>query len=124
MLIEENKSPKSRLRRILSLKCPNCGYANVFLKAKFPGMRPQMKEVCEHCGHKFGDREAGFFRGAVYFSYGLSLVEGLLAFFLARFLIFGLSYRDAILIALTAMLFLGGYNYRFARVLWIGNKQT
>jgi uncharacterized protein (DUF983 family) len=118
MLIEERIPRRRKLGRALTLKCPKCGFGKVFYPAKFPGVRPQMRTTCEHCGYSF-EREEGYYRGAVYLSYGLMLVEGVLAFLLSKFLIFGLSTRDSILIAITAMLFLSFYNYRIARVIWL-----
>jgi hypothetical protein len=119
MLIEENPSGIKRVGRILALKCPRCGYAKVFSRAKFPLMRAEMKQICEHCGYKFAEQEEGYFRGAVYLSYGMTLLEGLLAAMLAKVFIFGLSDRDLILIALCAMFFCSAWNYKMARVLWL-----
>jgi len=117
MLIEERIPRRRRVGRALALKCPKCGFGKVFYSGKFPG-RPQMRDTCEHCGYSFS-RNEGYYRGAVYLSYGLMLVEGVLAFLLSKFLIFGLSTRDSILIAITAMLFLSLYNYKIARVIWL-----
>jgi rubredoxin len=120
MLIEERPGRLNKFARIIRLKCPNCGAAKVFYRAKFPGTRPKMKTTCDVCGYNF-DREAGFYKGAVYLSYGMTLVEGFLVFLLAKYLIFGLSLRDLVLISLCAMLFLGVWNYKLARVIWINN---
>lgn len=105
--------------QVLRLKCPNCGKANVFYKAKYPviGM-PKMRETCEYCGYNF-NREPGYFMGAVYLSYGLAVLEGILAFFLARYLIFGLSKSNLFFITLCAVLFCASWNYRLARVIWL-----
>src|SRR5688572_20440612 len=121
MLIEQKPSRLSRVSRIVGLKCPKCGFAKVFYKAKFPGARPQMKTSCDHCGYSFV-KEEGYYRGAVYLSYGLTILAGVLAYLLARYMIFGLSNRDLILIAIGAMLFFSIWNYKLARVIWLSKS--
>jgi hypothetical protein len=118
--MEDERTPMfHKAGQILRLKCPRCGKANVFYKAKYPFIsRPQMLEVCPNCGYRY-DREPGFFSGAVYVSYGLALLEGLITFFLARYLVFGLSITQQILVTLAAVMFLSVWNYRLARVLWL-----
>src|SRR4051812_5993073 len=118
MLIEETPSKLKRVGRMLRLKCPKCGQTKVFYRAKFPGARPKIKETCEHCGYRFG-RHEGYFRGAVYLSYGMTIVEGILAFLLAKVFIFGLSNRDLFFVAVGAMLFFSIWNYKLARVVWL-----
>src|SRR4051812_4781405 len=118
MLIEDKPSGLNRVARALSLRCPNCRQAKVFYRARFPGARPRIKEACEHCGYKFS-REEGYFRGAVYLSYGMMIIEGLLAMLLAKLFIFGLSDRDLILVGIGAMLFFSIWNYKLARVMWL-----
>jgi hypothetical protein len=77
-----------------------------------------MKEECEHCGYKF-DREPGYFIGAMYVSYGLAVLEGLIAFLLAKYLIFGLSPLNLALVTVGAIMFCAMWNYRLARVIWL-----
>jgi uncharacterized protein (DUF983 family) len=100
------------------MRCPGCGKAKIFHRTKFPFKKPLMKDICESCGYRF-DREPGFFSGAVWLSYGLAIVEGVIAFFLARQLIYGLSMTNALLIAIALMLVLAMWNYRMARVMWL-----
>jgi uncharacterized protein (DUF983 family) len=103
---------------ILRLRCPNCGKAKVFHQTKYPFNRPQMKDECEACGYRF-DREPGFFSGAVWLSYGLAVVEGLVAFFLVKYLIFGISLTNLILVTIAVVMLLAMWNYRLARVIWL-----
>jgi len=114
----EKTTPYSMVGGILRLRCPNCGKAKVFHRTKFPFGKPQMKDVCEACGYRF-DREPGFFSGAAWLSYGLAFVEGLLAFFVARYLIYGLSVTNQVLITLVVIMILAMWNYRLARVIWL-----
>jgi uncharacterized protein (DUF983 family) len=114
----EPTRPQIKVAGILRLRCPNCGKAKVFHRTRFPFNRPQMKDVCENCGYRF-DREPGFYTGAVWLSYGLAVAEGIIAFFLARQLIYGLSYTNAILITVAVIMLLAMWNYRLSRVIWL-----
>jgi len=115
----ENVSKIKKAGQILTLKCPNCGKTSVFHKTKYPLLGiPQMKEVCENCGYRF-DREPGFFLGAMYVSYGLAAIEGLIAFLLARQLIYGLSGINLAMVTIAAILLCAMWNYRLARVIWM-----
>jgi uncharacterized protein (DUF983 family) len=115
----EEFSGVRRLAHIARLRCPNCGKASVFYRAKYPFVsRPVMRESCEACGYKF-HREPGHYNGAVFISYGLALVEGLIAFFLAKYLIFGLTPVTLVLVTLLAVMFLAMWNFRLARVIWL-----
>ena|SRR5687768_3171279 len=108
-----------KLAQIARLKCPNCGKAKVFYKPKYLFMsKPIMRESCEACGYKF-HREHGYYQGVAFVSYGLALIEGLVAFLLARYLIFGLDPITQILITIGVIMFLAMWNFRLARVIWL-----
>jgi uncharacterized protein (DUF983 family) len=109
----------NRIKNIAQLKCPNCGKAKVFYRRKFPFLkRPVMRETCESCGYRF-HREPTYYRGVAYLSYGLAIIEGLIAFLLARYLIFGLSPITQVLITIGVMMFFAMWNFRLARVIWL-----
>lgn len=115
----EKVSKFRKVGEILRLKCPNCGKTNVFYKMKYPLIgTPEMKEVCENCGYRF-DREPGYFLGAMYVSYGLAVIEGLIAFLLAKQLIYGLTSINLALVTVAAILLCAMWNYRLARVIWM-----
>ncbi|PBQ33435.1 hypothetical protein CNR22_17170 [Sphingobacteriaceae bacterium] len=117
--VMENASRFNKVGAILRLKCPNCGKTNVFYKGKYLLVgTPQMKEVCESCGYSF-DREPGYFRGATYLSYTLALIEGLIAFLLAKYLIYGITNVELVLVTVAAILLCAVWNYRLARVMWM-----
>lgn len=103
---------------VLRLRCPNCGKAKVFYKTKFPFKKPVMRDECEACGYRFSRRK-GFFRGAMVFSYGLSVLEMFLFFWLGKELIFGASLNILALLAICGALFCLKWNYRFSRVMWL-----
>ncbi|MDI1355851.1 MAG: DUF983 domain-containing protein [bacterium] len=118
MLIEDKPTGFHRFGRILQLKCPKCGKAKVFYSAKYPGVRPRMKDTCDNCGYQFHKEEEHYHR-VVYLSYGLTILEGLLTFLLGKYMVFGMSSRDLFLASLAVMLFLSIWNYKIARVIWM-----
>jgi uncharacterized protein (DUF983 family) len=63
------------LRRAFGLRCPRCGRAPLF--TGLVRMRPR----CPVCGLVF-EREAGYFIGAIYINYGLTVLLALAGYFL------------------------------------------
>jgi uncharacterized protein (DUF983 family) len=114
----DNRTRYAKVSGVLKLRCPNCGKAKVFYKTRFPFKAPIMKDACESCGYRF-DREPGYYRGAVAVSYALALTEGLVAYFLARNLIYGISVSKLVLIAIAAVILCAMWNYKLARVMWL-----
>ena len=114
----DKRTRYQKVSGVLKLRCPNCGKAKVFYKTKFPFKAPVMKDACEACSFRF-DRQPGYYRGAVAFSYGLALAEGLLAFFLTRNLIYGISVSNLVLITIAAVILCAMWNYKLARVMWL-----
>ena len=77
-----------------------------------------MKKYCENCGYSF-EKEPGYFLGAMYVSYALAVLEGFIAFILAKNLIFGLDDMTLALVTLAAILLCAVWNYRISRVIWM-----
>lgn len=64
---------KGALQAVLECKCPNCRKGNLFSHPAYDVKRfGEMPENCENCGFRF-EREPGFFYGAMYVSYMLSV---------------------------------------------------
>jgi len=106
---------------ILKQRCPRCRAGKIFRGSIFLGF-PKMYERCEVCDLKF-EREAGYFLGAMYISYGLALVTiAIVAALLWSFTSWSIV-KD---IAWAAILFLpfAPSLTLFARVLWIYLDQT
>ena len=76
-----------------------------------------MHERCPVCGHKF-EREPGYFLGAMYFSYALSIPPGLLLVLLL-WRITGWPFDLVMLCAFVAYLPFVPVVTRWARVLWM-----
>ncbi|WP_430614174.1 DUF983 domain-containing protein [Flavobacterium sp. JP2137] len=75
-----------------------------------------MKPKCEHCGYSF-HRETGFYVGAMYMSYSLTVAEMVAVIVLG--LIFKLTFIQIfITIAIVAFL-LSAFNYKMSRIMWL-----
>lgn len=108
----------SNFLNIVQERCPNCGKTHVF-KTKgnpFIFQIPKMKSSCEACNYSY-HREPGFYFGAMYVSYALSVAEMITIMLLG--LVFSLSYFNIILLITAAIFALWTINYRYARVIWL-----
>jgi uncharacterized protein (DUF983 family) len=116
-------SPRSRGRRrpglarrlgaVLRQRCPKCLYGPVFTGIA------TMHERCPLCEHKF-EREEGYFLGAMYASYFLSIpLLGLLTVLVHELLVPGWRWEFAVLFACLPYLLLTPLVYRYARILWM-----
>jgi uncharacterized protein (DUF983 family) len=96
----------------LRLRCPRCRKGRVF-HGSFA-----MNTTCPVCGLRF-EREPGYFLGAMYFSYFLSipLIGALLLFWL--WLWRGLAWEWQVLLAGLSAIPFAPWLFRISRVLWI-----
>lgn len=110
----------ARLTGILTGKCPKCGEGDIFihqtvLKNIFT---PVMHKSCNHCGHVY-EKESGFFWGAMFVSYALTVAEAVATFVLCS-LFFTDNFDDRVIWIIAAViLVLVNVNFRYARILWM-----
>lgn len=102
---------RTTLWRGLRLRCPRCGAATLF-KGWFA-----MHETCPRCDMRF-EREPGYFIGAIYINYAITVVISLGTFFLVESvtgwtLTYLLPMTMGIAVSLPLLLF------RFAKSLWL-----
>jgi uncharacterized protein (DUF983 family) len=109
------------LEDILHQRCPRCRLGSIFHYSIFRGF-PKMCERCPVCGLKF-QREAGYFLGAMYISFGLALVTIALVAVLL-WAITGWWITRAMIWAVVIFLPLAPAISLFARVLWIYMDQS
>jgi uncharacterized protein (DUF983 family) len=110
---------KNRIKGILKEKCPRCEKGKVFESKGHMLKVPQMKKQCEICGHVFNRGEPGFFWGATYVSYGVTVTESLIVFAIGQFF-FEETFDLRILFFIIPMIIiLSPFNYRFSRMLWM-----
>lgn len=113
------KFNETKLYSILNNRCPRCHKGhffendNPFALKKFD----KMHKRCPHCGENF-EVETGFYYGAMYVSYGLTVVFGILTY-LCCTLLLGLSNYFFILIFTLLVIALMPLFYRIARLIWI-----
>src|ERR1035438_4842814 len=107
---------------ILKGRCPRCGVGKVF-ESSNPYNLPKMfetKQECSNCHLNFNP-EIGFYWGATYVAYVLTVAFSGLTFFIST-MIFGFMHSlnltyvlvNAILLVLFLPLF-----FRFSRILWL-----
>src|SRR5947199_9243230 len=70
-MVSLTRSHPSALSSILRQLCPRCRSGRIFRSTIYWGF-PKMHDCCPACGLHF-NREAGYFLGAMYISYGLAL---------------------------------------------------
>ena len=111
----------SRAAAIRRQLCPRCREGKIF---RLPLRRGwlAMHERCPACGLSF-NREQGYFLGAMYVSYALSIPPCLLLVLLL-WLVAGLPYDMALIVAAVAYLPFVPAVVRISRVLWIHIDQA
>ena len=108
----------NRLQSLLRGRCPNCEVGEVFsgkgdiLRRKMPVMH----EDCPHCRYHF-EKEPGFFVGAMYVSYALTLAESFTIYFLIRYFTTAPAILLLIIVSVVGPLTL--INFRYSRILWM-----
>lgn len=106
------------LTDIIQEKCPKCSEGKIFNKKGniFLLQLPKMNPTCPVCHHKF-EKETGYFFGAMYVSYALTVAQMVAIF------VIGLLLTDNYVYIITAiailLVLLSTYNFRMSRVLWI-----
>lgn len=119
MMNEKYKKSKSNLIiRILKEKCPNCGKGDVFEKKKKFFQLPVMKDKCDIC-HYYFDREPGYFLGAMYISYGLAVLQGILTFLFVTIFFPAVPAIGIVLIILTVICLFSLKNYKLSRIVYM-----
>jgi len=108
---------KNLILNIIKEKCPKCGEGHVFEKKRFFEF-PVMKKNCEVCDYRF-DREPGYFLGAMYLSYGLAVLQGLITFLLFYFLFPSVPVLY-VAFAIVGVVFLFSLkNFKLSRIIYI-----
>lgn len=113
-------SKGSFLYSVLLHKCPRCHETGMF-KESNPYKLSQlfeMKKPCPVCGQDPELEEIGFYWGAMYVGYGLSVGMLLVMVAIAYFLV-GLSVFWSIITVTVIHLLLIPYEFRTARMLWV-----
>ncbi|MCE7993019.1 MAG: DUF983 domain-containing protein [Roseivirga sp.] len=109
-----------RLGPIVKSKCPNCEKGSVFASGgnilKLKG--PEMNTTCPVCEYKF-EREPGYFFGAMFISYGLTIAQAMAVYFIIWTIGVDLSVDMIMLIITLVLVVLLFPNFRASRVIWM-----
>jgi hypothetical protein len=101
----------------LKEKCPFCEQGNVFKKSSGLHM-PEMNDHCPVCKHNLMG-EPGYFFGAMYVSYGISVALGLMEFILLK-VVLGVKDPIAILVPIVlSMVLISFKNFKWSRIVWL-----
>lgn len=104
----------------IKCKCPRCREGNIFVDSNPYNFDKvfSMPENCPKCGLKFL-REPGFFYGAMYVGYGLS-VAYLVSFYVAMYvLLVEFSVEMYLLFAIGSLIVFTPVIFRLSRSIWL-----
>ena len=108
------------MKSILTGKCPQCKESNIFcvnnpyiLKSLF-----LMPTFCGKCGLKF-NREPGFFFGAMYVGYGLSIAYLIIFYAVMWVLIPGFEVETFFIFGIGSLLLLTPVIFKTSRSIWL-----
>ncbi|AWG20269.1 DUF983 domain-containing protein [Flavobacterium faecale] len=108
------------LINILNNTCPHCHEGKVF-DEKSPFLNfgfPKMHKSCSHCHNKY-EKEPGYFFGAMYMNYGITVAESIATFVIAQqFFTERFDLRIIPIIAFV-IIFFASFNIRLSRMLWL-----
>ena len=102
----------SLAKRALFLKCPRCGQGRLF-RSFF-----SMHTHCANCRLKY-EREQGYFVGAIYVNYGVTVMIAMPGYFVLDYL-FGLSLASQLAMWLGFCVLFPLLFFRHSRSLWLG----
>lgn len=118
----KGKEPKtSMISGILKMKCPSCRKSPMFIYSNPYSWKNmgKMNSVCPVCGYAI-DPEAGYYFGAMYFSYAL-MVAWNFSIAIAIYLITGSFFENFTLLMVlgaTTTFIISPVIFRYSRVLW------
>ena len=108
----------NRILCVIKGKCPNCEKGEVFKsRGNILKLRaPVMHEECPHCHHHF-EKEPGYFLGAMYVSYAMTLAQGVPIYILVHHFTTSLALTASTMFAVFVLL--SFINFRYSRMIWM-----
>lgn len=112
-------SKGSKLYSIAKGKCPRCHEGDFYLTRNPYNLKKfdKMYQHCPVCGQSY-EMETGFYYGAMYVSYGLSVALGI-ALFVTLKVIFDISLEHFMIIIASLLIVLIPPIFRLSRIIWI-----
>lgn len=108
------------IAHILNNDCPHCHEGKVFNEKSifFTIGFPKMNQLCSHCQFKF-EKEPGYFFGAMYVNYGLTVAHSIATYVIAHFFFTETFDLRIIPIIGVVIITMASFNIRLSRLLWI-----
>jgi len=105
------------LKSLIKHKCPNCKKGNIFNSKSILSFG-KMNSSCPKCSLKY-HVEPGFFYGAMYVSYILTVAQGIITYLIGQ-LFFEKAFDLRIIpYIIGVIILLSTTNFKLSRVLWI-----
>ncbi|MEX1190358.1 MAG: DUF983 domain-containing protein [Brumimicrobium sp.] len=110
----------NKLYSIFKGKCPICHEGKVFTHKNVfhPSKFDKMEERCNACGHKY-EIETGFFYGAMYVAYALTVAISVATFVLTYLIYNDTPYWVYIINILLVLIVLAPVTFRAGRLIWM-----
>lgn len=110
---------RNLLSAMFGLRCPRCREGHMFVNRNAYQLNKlfDMHESCEHCGLKY-EREPGFFYGAMYVSYALSIAMAV-SIWVGITIFTTLDIWTYIGIIIVALVLSIPYLFRISRTIWL-----
>ena len=110
--------PKSLVNALLAGKCPRCREGKMFMYPVTNITRfNKMNQTCPHCQRRL-EPEPGFYQGAMYVSYGFTMVVIILISLILSW-IGNFSEWVYIGTVIGVMILLAPLNYRYSRIVYL-----
>lgn len=110
---------KSLPAALLTEKCPHCRVGDVFAYRPTNLARfNKMNETCPHCGIRL-EPEPGFYQGAMYVSYGFTVLFMMIISAILYYLAGNPSEWVYIGVVIATMVILIPWNYRYSRIVYL-----
>ena len=113
-----NNKKVNFILNVFNEKCPKCIKGYVFKQNVSIFNLPIMNDECEKCNYHY-EREPGYFLGAMYISYALAVLQGIITFLISHYAFPFLSTFYETLIVILIIIILGRKNYKLSRVIYI-----
>lgn len=109
----------SKLYSIATNTCPKCNEGTFFKTSNPYDLKDfdKINPTCEYCGESF-QREPGFYIGAMYISYALSVAMVITAF-VGFVIIFGFDIEYVLGVLIPLIIILMPVLFRTARIIWL-----
>lgn len=119
-LILHYKKLMMSLLHIFKNQCPNCKKGYIFMNNNLFSFRrlTEMNQKCLNCNYNFFP-ENGFYWGAMFVSYGLASLEGLMVIFACFWYGNDLFDYANLMIIIAFMIILFPFNFRLSRIIWL-----